>query len=1042
MASLGQLTAALISGSQETSLALASLNFDFSLVKVEAPIEYQGFGMALSKRRKTDAEAGLTHITARKLGALFEEGLPDIPSLNPKGSKEDGPFADHVGADGTTIWAAATSGRGAIAVHLLACMLARIWKAPEAISIWTELVIRRKVALQDQCQTQTFQLFTLEAAQVQLTREQLSAWDASARAWLRTADEAKRLQQTQLTLILKNISLPVTTTADVYSSVMEAWIKAMKSLNNLIRGMPQRIQHGAVLLGLSAWHIYPDMFSLGVGSTMIEQHDPLVNQGGVVTLGFKNADPAVDDGIYWSLPMAYLRYYGDPVIRTASAGDQATRVSLNQLHLVALGSIISTWGKFPTDLATPAGLILAVQGIFNTLKATPPPWLQIVAAASRRFLRVSGSERAEATRLVQFGQRRCPEFISTTDLQPAPVFGLTNMRLLVRLSPTINGKLECLRQASKSFDLDMNSALIRYYESSLTEAKYTRLIPQTGYQVKRSLDGTMKEVRESIDWKSDYHDDSRIRDFDRDHDFIGYSNSNDVPLVLCPPAPGSNSVLYEFVYGDYWTAAVFQPVHRDKHPRPVPNTINIQTLIPILSSKLIDYSRLPAQLCKVSLVPFSKDRRAYFRSLDALDLANKIYSSLGNSTIDLRVTKQPLHCWNWCNIPRDDFDQGYDLADAFSCIASFETGSLNLNPKDLDASAAMAMSYGNSIYVAEKMISDPSEVLPLYAVRRIIGNIGKPGLSLLVPPELPRTRELGFSWNNINHCEFNGKLEDNFAGTSLHLSFSDYQKGINVGSHGQRDQEATYIEAIVSIYDCGEWVADLDILKASEKWRSSGHEAAVNKYPRERKRKYETEYSYMDDFTVSGTIEIDHVDFNINDYITADHSRDSGFRYVEPREKPTLIPEDLSAAADARVRREGDQQYVFDLDTHEAAGQAEQTPIKAECRHTAQERSDPSCLSPVVAIDSWAELLDPPTVNGVVRAWDNKMARLCAAAVAAQKGYNVHVVGKSPCWICDNVDCYTEEQHNADPLRERRAAEELGAVYVGPKLDQHHIFIC
>lgn len=49
-------------------------------------------------------------------------------------------FADHVGADGTSLWAAATSGKSTITVHLLGCMIARIWKAAEAVSIWTELV--------------------------------------------------------------------------------------------------------------------------------------------------------------------------------------------------------------------------------------------------------------------------------------------------------------------------------------------------------------------------------------------------------------------------------------------------------------------------------------------------------------------------------------------------------------------------------------------------------------------------------------------------------------------------------------------------------------------------------------------------------------------------------------------------------------------------------------------------------------------------------------------------------------------------------------
>jgi hypothetical protein len=107
--------------------------------------------------RRKQAEIGSSHTTARKLGALFEHILPSTPELfkaygqrashiavfpasSVVGSLNSGPFASHVGVDGTSIWAAATSGKRAIAVHLLACMLARIWKGPEAISVWVELV--------------------------------------------------------------------------------------------------------------------------------------------------------------------------------------------------------------------------------------------------------------------------------------------------------------------------------------------------------------------------------------------------------------------------------------------------------------------------------------------------------------------------------------------------------------------------------------------------------------------------------------------------------------------------------------------------------------------------------------------------------------------------------------------------------------------------------------------------------------------------------------------------------------------------------------
>jgi hypothetical protein len=209
---ISKLTAALVSGTQETTIALGSLNFDFSMVKVEAPMEFQGSGSALSTRRRESAEDGLPHTTAWKLGALFEDFIPPVPTVikeygtrvseiaassrvNPKGTKEHGFWSDYIGADGTTIWAAATSSKSAIAVHLLACMPARIWTGPEATSIWVELVTQRKEELARlQCNDSVY-LSNLAASQAILGREQLRDWDASARSWLQSADKEKSHQQ-------------------------------------------------------------------------------------------------------------------------------------------------------------------------------------------------------------------------------------------------------------------------------------------------------------------------------------------------------------------------------------------------------------------------------------------------------------------------------------------------------------------------------------------------------------------------------------------------------------------------------------------------------------------------------------------------------------------------------------------------------------------------------------------------------------------------------------------------------------------------------
>lgn len=199
MASIGKFALSCVSGVQETSLALAHLSFDFAMIRLEAPKEFQGLGTALSKKRKHEAEQGSVHATARRLGALFADDMPPIPNLsrayglraseiaenpsfNPTGSIADGPLAGHVGADGTSIWAAATSGRGALQVHLLACLLARMWSASEAIAIWSELVTARKARLEETLRGLEFQASSLIASRIEVSHESLAEWDASARS--------------------------------------------------------------------------------------------------------------------------------------------------------------------------------------------------------------------------------------------------------------------------------------------------------------------------------------------------------------------------------------------------------------------------------------------------------------------------------------------------------------------------------------------------------------------------------------------------------------------------------------------------------------------------------------------------------------------------------------------------------------------------------------------------------------------------------------------------------------------------------------------
>lgn len=160
-----------------------------------------GLGSTLSSsKRKRDAEEGIDVYYGAKAGqaALFADDLQHTPGLshaygwrvaeiaenlsfNSRGSYRDGPFIDNVGVDGTSIWAAATSGRGALAVYLLACLLARVWFSSEAISIWSEKFAARKSLLQSGVQRQEFHISMVTVCQVHIERDRLAEWDTSAR---------------------------------------------------------------------------------------------------------------------------------------------------------------------------------------------------------------------------------------------------------------------------------------------------------------------------------------------------------------------------------------------------------------------------------------------------------------------------------------------------------------------------------------------------------------------------------------------------------------------------------------------------------------------------------------------------------------------------------------------------------------------------------------------------------------------------------------------------------------------------------------------
>lgn len=94
---------------------------------------------------------------------------------------------------------------------------------------------------------------------------------------------------------------------------MTTWRNALQAMNDLVQGKPLRVQDPDVLCGLSSWHLYPDLSVQHSTTTSVKQSDPLIKRGGIITLGLLEGSAGSKEGIYWSLPLAHLRFYGDPV---------------------------------------------------------------------------------------------------------------------------------------------------------------------------------------------------------------------------------------------------------------------------------------------------------------------------------------------------------------------------------------------------------------------------------------------------------------------------------------------------------------------------------------------------------------------------------------------------------------------------------------------------------------------------------------------------------------------------------------------------------
>ncbi|KAG4263822.1 hypothetical protein FPRO03_09098 [Fusarium proliferatum] len=475
--------AAACTATNEVTVAAANINFDFTLIKYEAPKEFRPIEGHLTTTRKQDAETGNSHVVARRLGALFSGICPDSPNLigaygarvseisktaTQKVSQEYSKsiFASYVGVDATSIWAAATSSTTAIHVHLLACMLAELWDASEATSIWAELVAERRKEISYRLEQEEALHFGLASAAVQqeITRDQLASWDASARAWIQTGKSVMSKNDAQLRLILKNVYFAINPSEAPFVSVIDAWKLAVETTEKLITGIPQEAQSGAAILGLSAWHIYPNIHVYGNKNIKVAMNDELVGAGGILSLASCPSQRTESRGVYWSLCLSHLAFYGPPVKRHQSLENDARRIPFANLLHATVGTILSRWRVHSSDLVDGINILAAILDNIAAGNRSLHSTMALISNAAKECLNDK-----EAWNYMSYGKRRSG-FIKDPDLRTMgaikPFFGLSDLSILLSCIPQLDDRVSVLNRLAKRTDLSNEEVIIFDIESS------------------------------------------------------------------------------------------------------------------------------------------------------------------------------------------------------------------------------------------------------------------------------------------------------------------------------------------------------------------------------------------------------------------------------------------------------------------------------------------------------------------------------------------------------------------------------------------------